>query len=88
MKTPAAWMFEETEYANRAYEAGWKRRLSFEKPFDNDSGVRNIVALHPAESDILEALVVLENAAREPIDAGLLSHARTVARAAVAKARS
>ena len=37
--------------------------------------------------DTLEALVVLENAARDPIDAGLLDHARAVARAAVAKVR-
>lgn len=41
-----------------------------------------------ATSDMLEALVVLENAARDPIDAGMLNHARAIARATIAKVRN
>lgn len=87
MKQLSAWAYEATEYADRTYGPGWKRQVSFERPSDNDSGVRNIVPLYAA-TDLLEALVVLENAARDPIDAGLLNHARATARAAIANARS
>lgn len=52
MKQPTAWAYEVTEYADRTYEAGWKKCVSFEKPFDSrpegESSIRNVVPLYAA----------------------------------------
>jgi len=51
MKQPIAWAFEETEYGDRTYEKGWQRRVSFDKPSDHDTGVRNVIPLYADDDD-------------------------------------
>lgn len=45
-----AWSYEQTEYGDRSYEAGWHKKVSFEKPSwggDAKSPFRNIVPMYP-----------------------------------------
>jgi hypothetical protein len=48
MNQPIAWAYEATEYADKTYEGGWKRYVSFEKPFDETGGLRNVIPLYAA----------------------------------------
>lgn len=52
MKQPIAWAYEATEYADKTFEPGWKRHVSYEKPFDRTGGIRNMVPLYADDSNL------------------------------------
>jgi len=61
--------------------------LAVVEPTADEAVASDTARLMAASGELLEALVVLENAARNPIDPGLLGYACKLARDAIAKAK-